>query len=240
MRALALVTALGEGEPASWVETRAHHHDDADAIEMLETITRATADPSLPYGTRKDLYEAAIAANLPAIARLFLLASPAVPVPPTLKKQLGPERPLRPTERPLTLGERKSLARTHRRDKITLMVRDPHPDVVEILLSNPHVTESDIVKMAAARPAVPDSLAKIAAHSRWAVRHAIKRALVLKRNHQHGIGARKTAGAHMRVGAVALADHMVPAREIVDAVFLQQLEHVFCVMLVVNDESHFH
>jgi len=185
MRALALVTALGEGEPASWVETlativtRAHHHDDADAIEMLETITRATADPSLPYGTRKDLYEAAIAANLPAIARLFLLASPAVPVPPTLKKQLGPERPLRPTERPLTLGERKSLARTHRRDKITLMVRDPHPDVVEILLSNPHVTESDIVKMAAARPAVPDSLAKIAAHSRWSVRHAIKRALVL-------------------------------------------------------------
>jgi hypothetical protein len=185
MRALALVTALGEGEPASWVEalaaivTRAHHHDDADAIEMLETITHAVADPSLPYATRKELYEAAIAANLPAIARLFLLASPSVPVPATLKKQLGPERPLRPTERPLTLGERKSLARTHRRDKLTLMVRDPHPDVVEILLSNPHVTESDIVKMAAARPAVPGSLAKIAAHPRWSVRHAVKRALVL-------------------------------------------------------------
>jgi uncharacterized protein (UPF0147 family) len=185
MRALMLVEALGEGEPDSWVEaiaailTRAHHVDDADAIEMVETITHAVGDPSLPYGVRQRLYEAAIEANLPAIARLFLVASPTTPVSPTLKKQLGPERALRPTDRPLTLGERKSLARTHRRDKLTLMVRDPHPAVVEILLSNPHVTESDIVKMAAARPAVPESLSKIAIHPRWSVRHAVKRALVL-------------------------------------------------------------
>jgi hypothetical protein len=185
MRALMLVEALGEGEPDSWVEalsailTRAHHVDDADAIEMVETITHAVADPSLPYLVRQQLYEAAIEANLPAIARLFLVASPTAPVPPTLKKQLGPERPLRPTDRPMTLGERKSLARTHRRDKLALMVRDPHPAVVEILLSNPHVTESDIVKMAAARPAVPESLSKIAIHPRWSVRHAVKRALVL-------------------------------------------------------------
>ena len=185
MRALMLVEAFGEGEPDSWVETlstiltQAHHLDDADAIEMVETITHAVAEPSLAYATRKRFYEAAIEANLPAIARLFFVASPTAPIPLTLKKQLGPERPLRPTDRPLTLGERKSLARTHRRDKLTLMVRDPHPAVVEILLSNPHVTESDIVKMAAARPAVPESLSKIAAHPRWSVRHAVKRALVL-------------------------------------------------------------
>jgi hypothetical protein len=185
IRALTLVEAFGEGEPVSWVEaiaaivTRAHHVDDADALEVLETITQAVADPGLPYVRRKHLYEAAIERNLPAIARLFLVASPSVPVPVTLAKQLGPERPLRPSDKPLTLGERKSLARTHRRDKLTLMVRDPHPAVVEILLGNPHVTESDIVKMAAARPAVPDSLAKIAAHPRWSVRHAVKRALVL-------------------------------------------------------------
>jgi hypothetical protein len=58
------------------------------------------------------------------------------------------------------------------------MIRDPHPAVVSILLDNPHVTEDDVVKMAATRPAVPDSLAKIAAHGRWSVRHAVKRALV--------------------------------------------------------------
>jgi hypothetical protein len=47
------------------------------------------------------------------------------------------------------------------------------------VLGNPHVTEQDVVKMAAARPAVPESLAKIAAHSKWSVRHPVKRALVL-------------------------------------------------------------
>ena len=185
MRALALVAAFGEGEPVAWVEalaaivTRTHVVDDADALETLETVTHAVADPALPYATRQRLYEAAVERNLPAIARLFLSASPQGQLPHQLKRQLGPERPLRPTDRPLTLGERKALARTHRRDKLTLLVRDPHPDVVTILLDNPHVTEADIVKMAAARPAVPESLGKIAAHTRWSVRHAVKRALVL-------------------------------------------------------------
>ena len=99
MRALALVDAMGEGESVSWVEaiaaimTRAHNVDDADALEVLETFTQATGDPALPYATRKRLYEAAIERNLPAIARLFLVASPNAAVPPTLAKQLGPERP---------------------------------------------------------------------------------------------------------------------------------------------------
>ena len=185
MRVLALVEAFGEGEPSAWVEvlaaivTRAHVVDDADALETLETLTHATADPSLPYQTRQQLYEAAVQQNLPAIARLFLVASPQGQLPQQLTKQLGPERPLRPTDRPMTLGERKALARTHRRDKLALLIRDPHPAVVAIVLDNPHVTESDVIKMASARPAVPESLTKIAAHPRWSVRHAIKRSLVL-------------------------------------------------------------
>jgi hypothetical protein len=185
MRVLALVQALGEGDPAAWVEAlasiiaRAHLVDDADAIATVECIAHAARDESLPYATRQVLYETAAERNLPAIARLFLAASPAAEIPQQLRKQLGPERPLKPTDRPLTLGERKAAARTHRRDRILLMVRDPHPAVVEILLDNPHVTEADVMKMASMRPAVPESLAKIAAHARWSVRHAVKRALVL-------------------------------------------------------------
>ncbi len=185
IRTLALVEALIEGEPVSWVEAlasiiaRAHVVDDPDAVEVLETITHAIADPALPYTARQGLYEAAVERNLPAIARLFLVASPKNQLAPTLKKQLGPERALRPTDRPMTLGERKALARTHRREKLTLLVRDPHPQVVAIVLDNPHITEQDVVKMAAARPAVPESLALIASHRRWSVQHAVKRALVL-------------------------------------------------------------
>jgi hypothetical protein len=185
MRVLALVSALGEGDPTAWVEalaaiiTRAHVVDDADAIETLEALTHAVAEPTLSYETKKRLYVAASDRNLPAVARLFLDASPQGQLPHQLVKQLGPERPLRPADRPLTLGERKALARTHRRDQLLLLIRDPHPMVVAILIENPHVTEDDIVRMAAARPAVPESLAKIAAHPGWSVRHAVKRALVL-------------------------------------------------------------
>src|SRR6185503_6507330 len=88
-------------------------------------------------------------------------------------------RPLKPTGRPLTLGERKALARTHNREDLLLLIRDPHPAVVEILLGNPHVTEAEILRIASFRPAVPESLTKIAAHPRWSVRHAVKRALVM-------------------------------------------------------------
>jgi hypothetical protein len=185
MRVLALTAALGEGDPTEWVQAlaaiiaRAHLVDDADALETVETITHAAAEPTLPYAIRQALYSAAVQYNLPAIARLFLIASPQGELPQTLKKQLGPERPLRPADRPLTLGERKALARTHRRDKLLLMIRDPHPAVVTIVLDNPHITEGDVVKMASTRPAVPESLAKIAAHARWSVRHPVKRALVL-------------------------------------------------------------
>jgi hypothetical protein len=186
MRVLALVGAFGQGEALEWVDAlsaivaRAHLVDDADAMETLQCVTHAAADASLAYDVRQRLYTAAVERNLPTIARLFLIASPQGQLPHQLSKQLGPERPLRPTDsRPLTLGERKALARTHRRDKLTLLTRDPHPSVVAIVLDNPHLTEQDVVKMAASRPAVPDALAKIAVHPRWSVRHAVKRALVL-------------------------------------------------------------
>jgi len=159
---------------------RNHLVDDADAMETLQTLTLAAAEPSLPYALRQRLYTAAVERNLPTIARLFLIASPQGELPHQLSKQLGPERPLRPNDaRPLTLGERKALARTHRRDKLTLLIRDPHPHVVAIVLDNPHITEQDVVKIASSRPAVPDALAKIAVHPRWSVRHAVKLALVL-------------------------------------------------------------
>jgi len=185
MRVLALIEALQEGDPASWVHAlativaRAHVKDDPDAIEALEAVTHAAADPALAYDTRQQLYEAAMAHRLPAIARLFLVASPTTMGSHQLAKSLAPERPLKPTGRPLTLGERKWLARTHDREQLLLLLRDPHPAVVAILLDNPHITEADVVRIASARPAVPTALTAIASHPRWSVRHSVKRALVL-------------------------------------------------------------
>ena len=216
MRVLALISALGEGEPAAWVEAlaaiiaRAKLVDDPDASETLEALTHAVADETLGYDRRKQLYEAATAHGLPAVARLFLVASPQGELPRQLEKQLGPERPLRPADRPLTLGERKALARTHRRDQLLLLIRDPHPQVVAILLDNPHVTEADIVKVAAMRPAVPESLAKVAAHPRWSVRHAVKRALVLNPSTPLADAIRIATTLRAAELAELAADHSLP------------------------------
>ena len=185
MRILSLVSALADGTPNSWVDAiatiiaRAHQTGDVDAMLALDCITHAAASPILSYTTRQALYEAAITCERPAIARLFLTISP----PPralgaSARAQLGPERPLVPSGRALTLGERKALARTHRRDQILLLVRDPHPAVVAILLDNPHLAESDVLVIASMRPAVPASLASVATHAKWSAQHAVKRALV--------------------------------------------------------------
>ncbi|HEX2686841.1 MAG TPA: hypothetical protein VHN14_09485 [Kofleriaceae bacterium] len=182
---LALIQAMREGDPTVWVQvlavvmTRAHRDDDPDAALVLETITQAAGDMALPYHTRQTLYEAATRLHLLPIARLFLVASPPTIGADQLAKSLASERSLHPTGRPLTLGERKFLARTHVRAQILLLLRDPHPAVVTILLDNPHITEADVVRVASARPAVPASLALLAAHPRWSVRHPVKRALVL-------------------------------------------------------------
>jgi len=185
MRALALVQALGEGDADAWVEAiawiiaRTHELDDVDAQAALEAIRQAAAEDAMPYATRKRLYVAAVERGQHTIGRLFLSASPQAIHDTQLEKAMAPERALKPNGRPLTLGERKSLARTHDREQLLMLLRDPHPAVVAILLDNPHLTEPDVVRVAAMRPAVPASLATIAHHAKWSVRHAVKRALVL-------------------------------------------------------------
>ncbi|HEX4355524.1 MAG TPA: hypothetical protein VHZ95_21510 [Polyangiales bacterium] len=183
MRVAALVASIAapDADHGAWVEAFAlviGRADDADS-DVLETVAQAIADAALPYAVRESLYRAAIERDRRALARLFLTASPTVVPPEQIEKALAPERPLRPNGKPLSLGERKALARTHKREQLLLLLRDPHPAVVAILLDNPHVTESDIVRIASARPAVPESLSRVAIHGRWSVRHAIKRAVVL-------------------------------------------------------------
>ena len=80
--------------------------------------------------------------------------------------------------RPLTLGERKSLARTHDRSLIQRVVRDPHPDVIRILLDNPSLTEEDVVRVCAVRPNDPRVLQTVYRHRRWVVRYRPRNAIL--------------------------------------------------------------
>jgi hypothetical protein len=79
--------------------------------------------------------------------------------------------------RPLTLGERRALARQPTRKMLDKLIRDPHPLVVRILLGNPRVTEDDVVRMAAFRPASPPIVGEIA--KAWSRSPRTRMAIVL-------------------------------------------------------------
>jgi hypothetical protein len=80
--------------------------------------------------------------------------------------------------RPLTLGERKALARRPTRQSLDKLLADPHPAVIRTLLGNPKLTEDDVVRLAARRPGNADVLAEIA-RSEWSHRVRVRRTLVL-------------------------------------------------------------
>lgn len=76
--------------------------------------------------------------------------------------------------RPLSLGERKSLARRPGRDLVLRVLRDPHPDVICILLGNPRLTEDDLVRLCARRPISPEVLRQVVLAPRWIVRYRVR------------------------------------------------------------------
>ena len=151
--------------------------DDPELLAAVGCLPAALAE--LDYPARHALYLAAHAAGAGVLRGMILNASPPTADAAEIDRQLRPERPLRNRGRPLTLGERKALARRPRGDALTELLRDPHPDVVAILLDNPQLTEREVVRVAAMRPAVPAALVLVAEHRRWSTRPGVRRALVL-------------------------------------------------------------
>ncbi len=143
----------------------------ADALEQIDLV---------PYTKRRTLYTVAKRRGYEEVAWWFFDASPTAREPKRDRDDpLAAERPLTPRGRPLTLGERKALARSNRREILEKLMSDPHPDVVSVLLENPHMTEPDVIAIASRRPSTPEALHHIAVHERWIIRHAVRRAVVL-------------------------------------------------------------
>ena len=124
--------------------------------------------------------------------------------------------------RPLTLGERKSLARRPDRDTMQRLIADPHPDVIHRLLRNSRVLEDDVVRLAARRPGRSEVLTEIARSTKWVHRPRVRMALVLNPATPAAIAAR-IAGLLLRpeLELVAGAPH-VPAA--VRALCMEHLE----------------
>ncbi len=78
-----------------------------------------------------------------------------------------------------TLGERRSLARTHDRDLLARLAADPDPMVVKHILMNPRCTQREVLLAASRRPQRADVLEEIFRSRRWSSNRSVRRALAL-------------------------------------------------------------
>lgn len=80
--------------------------------------------------------------------------------------------------RPLTLGERRALARRPTRAALDKVLLDPHPMVIRNVLGNPRLTEDDVLRLIARRPAIPGAIAEVARHPSWSQRARLRMAIL--------------------------------------------------------------
>ncbi len=83
------------------------------------------------------------------------------------------------TGRELTVGERRSLARSNNRRVLEKLLRDPHPLVLQQLLGNPRLTEDDIVRLVARRPLHSAIVETLVESPRWLRRPRVRLTLLL-------------------------------------------------------------
>jgi hypothetical protein len=121
-----------------------------------------------------NLREAALEENLTATGRLLRATTPQGHL---LDRKINGTIMERADGRPLTLGERRSMARKPSRANLDRLMRDPHPMVAEILLKNPRITEDDVMRMAAFRPSNP--LIQIEIGKAWSHHKRVRRTIVL-------------------------------------------------------------
>jgi hypothetical protein len=145
--------------------------DGAPYDQALLALNAVLDDNQLGYERHGELYAEARRRGDEPLARLLLSAQP--PPPGVPHNAPIPGRP------EITLGERKSLARGSRvpRELLDRLLRDTDPTVLVILLTNPRVTEGDVMRLAARRPTTAEAQRVVFHAERFIVRYAVKRAL---------------------------------------------------------------
>jgi hypothetical protein len=175
LRTRAAARALAAMQPGLAAEMVGALVDLAAAGEpqAVAAVCRAVAEGLVPYGAREALYGAAAERGLEEVMGILLAPRP------HLEWQEPRDRD--PRLATLTLGHKKSLARTHRDpDLLARLAAEGDPVVVRELLRNPRLTEAFAIRLAARRPCRPETLRCLYEDRRWRTRRRV--ALALARN----------------------------------------------------------
>lgn len=141
-----------------------------EALLVVAILLAATGDS--PFVER--LREHAEERRLLSLARLLRRGGDTA-----LRARSEPPIPDYGTGRELTVGERRSLARSNDRKVLSKLMRDPHPLVLRQLLGNPRLTEDDVVRLVARRPLHAATVASLVDSPRWLRSQRIRLTLLL-------------------------------------------------------------
>jgi len=145
----------------------------AEARAAMAAVGQALVGPdaALLYDHLAEVYAVAAAQDLLEVSSLL--------VSPPAHRAWVPPRDRDSRLAPLTLGHKKTLARTHRDpDLLARLAAEGEPTVVRELLRNPLLTEPFAVRIASRRPMRPETLRLLAESRRWRTRPAVMLALV--------------------------------------------------------------
>jgi hypothetical protein len=149
---------------------------DPDSREALLVVAMLlAADGDSPFVER--LRQHADERKLLSLARLLRRSSN--DSPSSSRARSEPPVPNYGAGRELSVGERRSLARSPNRRVLERLLRDPHPLVLRQLLINPRLTEDDVVRLAARRPLHQAIIETLAESPRWLRRQRVRLALLL-------------------------------------------------------------
>ena len=171
-----LLHGLSKHERATLLNALCEDNERAEALAREAVLCLALLLASLGECDLLDgLRAEAEARHLLSLARLVRRAPP-----PTVSDR--PAHELRVPDygagRELTVGERKSLARSPHRRAFDKLLGDPHPLVIRQLLGNPRLTEDDVVRMTARKPARLEVLEAIAAQGQWLSRPRVRMSMI--------------------------------------------------------------
>jgi len=154
---------------------RSLQRDERAQEALLDLTTARPLLQRLGYLRARRLYELARLRDQYALARMLLS--------PETQQRGDESQPRLDYEnkhmQDTSLGWRKTLAKGPDREALDRLLWDRNPAVVENLLNNPRITERDVIRIAAMRPANPDCLCVVFAHDRWLRRYRIKVSLAL-------------------------------------------------------------
>ncbi|HHL40535.1 MAG TPA: hypothetical protein ENJ37_08515 [Deltaproteobacteria bacterium] len=119
------------------------------------------------------VYLASLEMGLGRVSRLF------TDLPPRRSGFAGYDKEEEAGMELLSLGLRRSMAKSPVKDTLDRLLSDPDPVVIRHLLDNPRITEREVLKIASKRPNSPEILRLVAGHRKWSKRRAVKKSVAL-------------------------------------------------------------